>query len=176
VRALAKSIITTAAAAAGMAAAGVMDVPEKQSILLPMPRMELDYLPEDMARHYQRLTQFAHAADPDHYRMARFRLYQSDLRIRACVRSDDGDWLAAFVKAFIVALPRKIADADNNLVVVSVEQAVRGGFESKIVEAFKERSSALYLRFAGMICKDVAEGLITDVDVRSGITWNYQEA
>lgn len=170
-RALAKTILTTAATASGMNADSVMDEPEKQTILLPVPRLELQYLTEDIRRDYQRILTYPHPETPETHRVGRFRLYTGELLVRAVARSDDENILSSFVREFIVNVPRKIADDAGNLVTIEINKAVRGGFGSRTVEVFKKRSNAVYIHFEGMICKDVEEVLITEVDVKSGVTF-----
>lgn len=87
--------------------------------------------------------------------------------------SDDEDWLENFIKAFLLALPSKVADADNNLVTIRASRAVRKGFETKMVEVFKRRSNAIYINFVGMLCSDEDVPLITDVNIKDGV--DYKE-
>lgn len=209
IRALAKTTIIDAAVAAGMAEASVMDAFEKQTILLPMPRLEIGYLPEDLRRDYGRICKSVHPLSAiyfggtapilpedvlvggtafilpedvlvgddsvsNQYKSARFRLYAGELTVRAAIKGDDEDWLDGFIPDFVRALPRKLADEDNNLVIVDVDRAVRGGFGSRIVEPFVNRENVLYVKFKGMICKDVDEPMITEVHFpQEDISFNY---
>ena len=91
----------------------------------------------------------------------------------ATVVDDDEARLEGFGKAFLAALPRKTADADNNLVTVSATAADWGGFgEDKLVEVFKRRTLGIHVALTGMVTVDTDEDMITDV----AITPNYQEA
>jgi hypothetical protein len=179
-RALAKQIITDAAVSAGMAAESVMDKPEKQNILLPMPRLELEYMPEELGRRYARIAKRdkepALPDDPVTHRIVRSRLYRRELTVRATIRSDDETWLAQFVDDFIVALPVKTADGDNNLVTVMAARAVRGGFGYRMVEAFVKRSNAVHIVFAGMIAKDEEIPLIRDVNLKDNVGYKTEGA
>lgn len=173
-RVLARQIITDAAVLAGMAAESVMDAPEKQSIILPMPRLELEYMPESLDRSYQRVSKFASAENPETHRTVRARIYKRELVCRATIRADDEDWLAQFANGFIAALPGKTSDASNNLVVVAAAKAVRGGFGYKTVEAFIKRSNTVHVVFEGMIAKDEDVPLIKDVNLKDYVDYEEQ--
>lgn len=168
-RALAKQIITDAAVSAGIAAESVMDSPKKQSVILPVPRLELEYMPEWLERSYRRVNKFASAENPETHRTVRSRIYKRELTVRATVRANDEGWLAQFTNAFIVALPVRTGDSDNNLVTVVATRAVRGGFGYKMVEAFVKRSNAVHIVFRGMITKDEAIPLIKSINLVDGV-------
>ncbi len=171
-REFAKEIIMGAAGSLGMEQARVMDIPEKQSLLLPTPRIEIEYLSETLTRSFKRVAKFPTPNQTDTHRTVRKQIYQCDLTARVVVQSDDEGWLAGFVNQFLVQLPSKIADPDNNLVTIRANKAVRGGFESKMVEVFKKRSNAIHIVFSGMICRDDSVPVIREVDLRNGITVN----
>lgn len=170
-RALAKQIITTAALQVGIPEASILDEPKKQSILLPVPRCELFYLPEELTRSYKKIAKFPSAVNPDQYRTVRSMLYERKLTVRVTVRSDDEESLAALTNGIIAAIPAKTADADNNLVVVTASKAVRGGFGYRLAEPMIKRSSALYFIFTGMITKDEDIPLILDVNIKDNTSY-----
>lgn len=169
---LARQIIESAAVTAGMPSSSVMDKPAKQNITLPVPRLELDYMPETLERSFQRIVKFNSVTDPTIYRTIRSRLYKRTLTVRAEVRSDDEAWMEAFAVDFIIALPGKTADENNNLVSIKAAQAVRGGFGSRMVEVFVKRSNAIHVIFTGMICRDDDLPFIRDVNVEDNISIN----
>ena len=173
-RSLARQIITTAAITAGIVETSVMDKPDKQNLLLPTPRMELEYMPEDYKRTFQKIAKFddppADPEDPATHRVIRSRIYRNTLTVRAEVRCDDEDWLETFVKAFILAMPHKTADSGNNLVTIQTTRAVRAGFGYKMVEVFKKRSNTLHITFTGMLCRDDQLPLIRDVNIIDGVS------
>ena len=260
-RAFAKEIITAAAVTAGMDVDSIMDKPDKQNLLLPTPRLELEYMPEDYKRSFRRiakacypavqevagevldtgngiLTVFSGTLDnrpiepgtmvitdgvesfsddglgiltgsaggagtvdyetgavavtfhtavvtdrdittdyvtsmagvPITHHIFRAQVYQHTLSVRAEVRTDDEIWLETFVREFILAMPHKTADSSNNLVVIRTVRAVRGGFESKLVEVFKKRSNALHIEFTGMLCREDQLPMIRDVNIIDGVT------
>ncbi|MFH2064983.1 MAG: hypothetical protein ABIK15_07290 [Pseudomonadota bacterium] len=179
-RAFARQIITAAAVTAGMDADSIMDKPDKQNLLLPTPRMELEYMPEDYKRTFRKIVKFndpppapEDPEDPEEpvtQRVIRSRIYENTLTVRAEVRTDDEAWLEAFVKDFILDMPHKTADSDNNLVTIKTVRAVRGGFGSKLVEVFKKRSNAIHITFTGMLCRDDLIPLIRDVNIIDGVT------
>ena len=173
-RVLAEQIISDAAVLAGMAAESVMDKPAKQTILLPMPRLELEYMPEGLDRSYRRIGKFASVANPTTHRTVRSRIYKQELTVRATVRSDDEAWLAQFANDFIVALPKKTSDGSNNLITVTAAKAVRGGFEYKMVEAFVKRSNTIHIVFKGMITKDEDIPLSKEVNLKDNVDYKVQ--
>jgi len=169
VRTLAKQIITTAAIAAGMPAASIMDKPAQQSALLPMPRLEIEMMPQDIKRrprHFARLLGINPATHVTH----RWRTHDFSLQVRAEIRADNEAWLEQFFKDFIVGLPGKIADAGGNLVTVRPYRAERGGFESKLVEVFVKRSIPVWITFAGGLYRDDQVPLITDINIKDGVS------
>jgi len=170
-RALAKQIITDAAVSSGMALKSVMEKPAKQSIILPMPRLELEYMLEELERSYRRIAKFESAANPTTHRTVRSRIYKRELTVRATIRSDNEGWLAQFTNDFIVSLPVRTADSNNNLVTVVATRAVRGGFGYRMAEAFIKRSNAVHIVFSAMITKDEDIPLIRDVNLKDNVDY-----
>ena len=131
-------------------------------------------MPEDYKRSFRKIAKFnAEPDDPEDpvtHRVIRSRIYSSTLTVRAVVRCDDEAWLETFVKDFILAMPHKSADSDNNLVTIQTTRAVRGGFGYKMVEVFKKRSNALHITFTGMLCRDDQLPLIRDVNIVDGVS------
>jgi hypothetical protein len=173
-RSFAVNQIKSAAVLAGLDSDKVIDKPDRTSLTDPVPRIELEYLAEALTRQKRRISKFAHPDSPDKYRRVRSQYYREELTIRATVWSDDEAWLETFVKAFLLALPGKVADDDNNLVTIAASRAVRGGFESKTVEVFKKRSNALHISFVGLLCDDQDVPLITDVNLKDGVDYKEQ--
>lgn len=169
-RELAFNTIKTAAVSLGMKTASIMDQPAKQNITLPTPRLEIEYLDETLTRSVSRIAKFNAPDKPETHRAVRSRIYTRSLLVRAVIRTDDPDWLSSFVNSLLVTLPAKMADSENNLVEIRATKTVRGGFQTKMVEPFIKRSNALHIEFSGMITKDVSIPLITEVNVRDGVT------
>jgi hypothetical protein len=169
-RSFAKQTIITAAVAAGLPEAAVMDKPDKETILLPAKRIQLEYLPETLARRFRRIKRSASIDNPDTHRTLRARLYETVLTVRADIRGDDETWLAAFAKDLLLQLPRKTANDTGDLVEIEAFKAERGGFGTRMVEAFIKRSVALHINFTGMVCADEEVPLITDVNLVDGVT------
>ncbi len=156
-RSLAESIITTAAVAAGVPEANVMDEPDKQrSAILPKPRLEIGWLPEELVRDRRRLARLPRPADKAADTECRMRwvVYRRTLRGRLTLRTEDGDSLETMSRAFLLALPKQVADEDNNLVTITAAKAVRGGFNTYMVEPLPERSCAIHVAFGGYLCRD----------------------
>jgi hypothetical protein len=169
---MAVAIITSAAQAAGMDPDRVKDKAVMAEAMQAVPRLELTYLPERLDKGYRR---FPGAPVPDQpsRRRTRAKTYARTLTVVATAVDEDEARLEAFGKAFLAALPRKTADAGNNLVTVSATAADWGGFgQDKLVEVFKRRSLAFHVAVTGMVTVDTDEDMITDV----AITPNYQEA
>ncbi len=165
-RTLAKKIISDAAVDAGMTVDAVMLNTTVKEILLPKPRLVFEYLSETLKDMPKNVAKFGGGT----HRTIRKLRYLTKLQVRAEIVSEDEDWLELFVKKFLLSLPRKTVDEKNNLIVVKADRAVRGGFQSRMVEVFKRRSNALIITFTGMICEDAEVPLIRDVNVRDGIT------
>lgn len=165
-KSFAKATIITAAVSAGLDGSAVMDKPDKENITLPGKRLQLTYLDGTLERQSRHVSRHPGPQDAEHpCRVVRSRVYRERLIVQADIKSDDEDWLEAFVTAFVLALPGKIANTVGDLVVIEAIKAVRSGFGSRTVEVFKKRSCALHLRFTGMICADRQIPLITDINL-----------
>jgi hypothetical protein len=167
--AFAREIITQAAVAAGLDETAVMDKPEKETVLLPEKRIQLDFLEQPLERKFKRIARRQSSDNPDTHRVIRSRLYKTNLTVRTEIKSNDEDWLETFIKQFLVELPRKAATEDNDLVVIEATRAVWSGFRQRTVEVFKKRSNTLHICFKGMICKDEEIPLIMDVNIKDGV-------
>ncbi|WP_321495629.1 hypothetical protein [uncultured Desulfobacter sp.] len=173
-RSFAKQVITSAAVAAGLTEAAVMDKPDKETVLLPEKRIQLSYLDEGLERKPRHVARMDGPEDAEHpYRVIRSRLYKTRLTVQAEVKSDDEEWLESFVKAFLLALPGKTQNDDADLVTIKVFKAVRSGFGTRTVEVFTKRANALHIRFTGMICTTRQAPLITDINLTDNL--DYKE-
>ena len=170
-RALARQIITTAAMAAGISEADVIDKPKRQTNMLPKPRLEFETLTQDMDRDGKLFARLP-GSDPDVYSKHRKRLYKLKLNIRAVIRAETAEDVESLYKAFILALPVRTSDGDNNLVTVNVERLERGGFESQLVEVMGQRDVSLLITFEGGIYQDSEIPWVKEVDVKSNLTIN----
>lgn len=173
-RALAESIIATAAVAAGVPEANIMDEPDRQrSAILPKPRLEIAWLPEELKRDRRRLARLPRPATPDEdtHAVTRWVLYRRTLRGRLTLRTEDGDSLETMSRSFLLALPDEVADADNNSVTITATKATRGGFLSRIAEPIPERSCAIHVAFAGYLCRDVSVPWIKDLQIQDPVTF-----
>ncbi|MCP4162594.1 MAG: hypothetical protein GY760_21210 [Deltaproteobacteria bacterium] len=142
----------------------VMDEPAIKDILLKKKRIDIEYLDETMERSFKRISKGVSDTNPDYIRI-RNRKYKREMLVRATIQSDDEAWLAQFTKSFLLSLPHKIADEENNLVKIEANKAVRSGFTTKMVEVFKKRSNALHIKFKGMLCEDLEYPAITDINI-----------
>jgi hypothetical protein len=164
-RSFAESVITQAAVAAGLPAASVMAEPDKQSILLPKPRLEMAWLPEELTRAPKRLARLPRSTDgtsDTHCRM-RWVVYARKLAGRLTLRAEDGDSLETLTLAVLLAMPALTADPDGNAVTITAVTAARGGFLSRLVEPLPERSCSIHVTFAGWLCRDVSRPWIKTV-------------
>lgn len=173
-RSLAESIITTAAVAAGVPEANVMDEPDKQrSAILPKPRLEIGWLPEELVRDRRRLARLPRPADKAADTECRMRwvVYRRTLRGRLTLRTEDGDSLETMSRAFLLALPKQTADADGNLVTIRADKAVRGGFNSRVADPIPERSCAIHVAFGGFLCRDESKPWIKEITFNDPVTF-----
>lgn len=149
------SIIKTACEALGMPDASVIEKPWKKggAILLPDPRIEIEWMGESLRRSGRRLAVVA-GEDPLRWRTVRRALYAAELTARCELVSENPDWVEDAYRRYILALPRKVGDSNNDLVVVTANRAVRGGFVSGLVDVGRRRSNAVYVVFRGLISRD----------------------
>lgn len=166
-RAIAKQIISAAAIDAGMPAEKIMDKPDRQTAILPMPRLEIEMMPQTIDRRPRRFARLP-GEEPTHI-THRWRTHVLSLQVRAEIRADDPEWIEQFFKDFITALPGKAADSAGNLVEIKPNRAERGGFESKQVEVFVKRSIPVWITFEGGVYRDKQVPLITDVTFKDGV-------
>ena len=162
-KAIADSVIRSTANTLGVSQ--VMDKPDKTDITMPLPRIELTWLPEELARSFKRIARLKPQSDQV---TIRSRVYQRSLRIRTEVVSDNEEWLEAFIPQFLAALPSKIADENGNLVTVRAVKAERQGYGTRLVEVFKKRVASIHITVSGMVCNDQDIPLITDVNIVDG--------
>ena len=160
------SIIKTAAEEVGLQDASVIEKPWKKggSILLPDPRMEVEWMGESLKRSGRRLAVVA-GSDPLRSRTVRRALYTAELTARCELVSEDPDWVEVAYRRYILALPRKVGDSNNDLVVVTANRAVRSGFVSGLVDVGRRRSNAVYVVFRGMISRDESVPWIRDAHI-----------
>lgn len=163
-KAIADSIIRNTAISLGIN--HVLDKPDKSDITMPVPRIELTWLPEELKRSFRRISRLKQPNVPEV--TIRSRVYQRSLRIRAEVVSDNEEWLEAFVPGFLAALPGKAEDENGNLVTVRAVKAERQGYGTKMVEVFKRRTASIHIIVSGMVCDDQNIPLITDVNIVNG--------
>lgn len=162
-KAIADSIIRNTANSLGIN--HVLDKPDKSDITMPVPRIELTWLPEELKRSFRRISRLKQKADEV---TIRSRVYQRSLRIRAEVVSDNEEWLESFVPGFLATLPGKAEDENGNLVTVRAVKAERQGYGTKMVEVFKRRTASIHIIVSGMVCNDQNIPLITDVNIVNG--------
>jgi len=173
-RSLAEQIIRDAAVAAGLPAERVDRKPEREDKLAKSPRLEIEFLPESLARDYDKIARVPSETQPGTHETIRARIYTRRLDVRVEIIADDEEWLEAFMPAFLLVLPARTADADNNLVRVEAFRAILGGYGRKTVEVFRRRAAALHIRITGMLCQDEEHPLVRKINVTDGLT--VQEA
>ena len=148
----------------------ILVLPKKQSILLPMPRIELEFLPTDIKRAPRRFARLP-GENPATHNTHRWKTHDFKLEVRAEIRSDDEAWLESFYNDLMIALPGKTVDSDGNLVVVKPYKAERGGYLYRMVEPMVKRSIPVYISFEGGIYRDDQIPLITEVNLVDGVTY-----
>lgn len=164
-----EQVITNAAVAAGFASTAVMHKPEGSERLLPGKRVEMDFQSGALKYSPRKIAKFD-AGEEGTHRTVRTRVYKRSPMARVVLVSDDEQWLEDATLNFLSALPRRVADSQNNLVGVMATKAEMGGFTSKIVEVFKKRTSAIHIEFTGMICRDQDVPLIREVNLVDNIS------
>lgn len=170
-RLLAGRIIREAAVVAGIAPDAVMDKPDKDTVLLPVPRVELVYKEGTMKKSFARLSKFPTPNQETTHRTIRDRIYTIDLPVQATVVCADESWIESFFLGFVGALPDSVADDLGNLVTVSATRSGLSGFGARMVEVFIKRKNTITVTFSGIITRDTVLPLIRSVDVESGINY-----
>ncbi len=170
-RLLAKQIIAAAAVKAGLDASRVIDKPKRPSpdVLATFPRLEFETMGESLSRGGGMFAIIPGTNPVTHIKKRR-KIYTRTLKVRAAVFAADEAWLEAFVVKLLSAMPHKIGDADNNLVLVEASRAERGGFETRTVEVSKSREAAIRIDFTGAVCTDQESPLIKSVSFVNGVT------
>lgn len=162
-RKFAETLIAAAGTAAGLSSAAVLPRQEGVAdLLLPRPRLEIDWLPEELTPEGRKLARVTGDPLRETIRLAR---YRARLTARCVVAASDADQLEALCRAFILALPKTVADPDNNVVRIAAERAVRGGFNQRLVEIEKRLSNAVHVTFEHFLCLDQATPWILDVEI-----------
>ena len=168
-RTLAWQIIEDAAVAAGLASDRVIDKPKKRSAALhEKPRLELEDLGDTLIREPRLIAKFL-AAD-ERYIIHRKKIYVRQTMVRAAFVAETEAETEEFLAAFLLALPHKTADEDNNLLLVVGEKAERKGFETRLVEPLPEKEAAIWIKFTGGLYQDLEIPLIREVNLVDGIS------
>lgn len=160
-RELATGIITRAAKIAGLPDGRVIGQVKSDSLLLPRPRIELQFLPASCTRSGRTL-----AFERKGAKLVRKReLYEVDLDVAANVLADDDEWLSGFCYAFVAALPLGTNDKRGNWVKIRTEKATfakapdtRVG--ETVIEVFRKTATLFELTFTFRITADEAIALI----------------
>lgn len=170
-RALAKQVIESAAVAAGVQAQAVMDAPEKDTALLPVPRVELAYKEGAMKKTFARMATFPTPGQETTHLTVRDRIYTVELQVQATVVCADESWIETFFTGFVRSLPDSVTDGMGHPVTVSATRTVLGGFGSRLVEVFIKRKNTITITFSGIVTRDTAYPLIRSADVETGIRY-----
>jgi len=173
-RILAGQIIRDAAEVAGVASDAVMDKPDKDTVMLAVPRVELVYKEGTMKKSFARLSKFPTPNQETTHRTIRDRIYTLELPVQATVVCDDEAWIETFLWGFVGALPDSVADDLGNLVTVSATRSALGGFGARMVEVFIKRKNTITITFAGIITRDTVLPLIRSVDVETGVDYVFK--
>jgi hypothetical protein len=175
VRALAEQLITKAAVAAGIDESAVVRLSPAGEVTKACPRCQVQILTEPLTRKFRRLKKSPTPKTDGKYRTILEQIFVRSLSIRAeLVWDGDEAALEAAVKAFLLALPGKVADDAGNLVTVRPSRAERSGYEPPMVEVVARRRAAIHIVFTGRITRETVTVMITDVNIKDGV--DYKEA
>lgn len=167
-RVFARGVVVDTAGVAGIVAANVIDKPNKQSKLLPLPRLEFESLDEQLVDDWRLFAKLP--SKTSGMITHRKRTHLQTLSVRAVLRAKGDTAIEQLYRGFVTSLPRAVVDGDGNRVAVKAQKAVRGGFVSKIVAVSEERSVVVYITFIGGLYKDEDVPLIDDFNLVDGIT------
>jgi hypothetical protein len=168
-RETARQIIIETLTACGLNEASIILKPEKDSILLPSPRAEIEYQEEDIKRKFKKLS----VSRSETEETIKVQIYSCELLVSLAIKSKDKQWLSDFVESFLISLKRKQSDMNGNLVIVEAEESKRNGFESAMVDVSltPKYSNTIDITFHGMITNDISTTLVRNFNL-SGIIIN----
>lgn len=169
-RELARQIITCAAVAAGLDAKQVINIVAKDNLTLARPRIELQWLPAQLARTGRLLGVRRKGTDL----ITKRELYQVRQEVSANILAEDATWLEAFVYEFFARLPRGVNDARNNWVKIRAEKTDFQKPEDKrvgdsVIEVFKKCNEVCVIRFDWRITEEEAGQLVPELTTRINI-------
>lgn len=174
-QALTLSIIETAAQAAGLPKGRVLTASKMDNLTIPRPRLELQWLPETIARTGRKLGHVRHA-EPETRTLKR-ELYVVSLDVAALILAESPAWLSRFEAAFLAALPRGVNDAAGNWIQIRAARATwtnepdtRVGLD--VIKVFDKAEKLLVVTFTWRVSGDEMQDMITDVTMKP--TWATQ--
>lgn len=162
-------VITTAANSIGIQ--DVLENPnDPESMLLPRPRVDFKLGDEKWIKDTRKIAAFATPENEENTRTTRTRLYTVSLPVVVTIHSEDDGAIDGLATNFVLAMPRKFADAAGNLVKCKAEAAKWGGFSRDMVEVMKLFSKAIHITITWQACSDSTTPWIQDVDINA----NYE--
>lgn len=173
-RALALTIIQTAAEQAGLPADRVFTQSLGDNLTLPRPRIEVQYLPETYRRTGRRLSASRDTEAMPPVQRATRELYEAKLETVANVLAEGDEWLDAFALAFVAALPRGVNDARGLWVAVRVQKASFVGHAEKrvggsAVSVFSKRARLFTIDFTWRVTQEEVAALLTDITITPNV-------
>ncbi|XPV77685.1 MAG: hypothetical protein ACNI27_07140 [Desulfovibrio sp.] len=123
-------------------------------------RMELLFLPETQKRVGRKIGRFK-AAQANH-RTVRTAQYEVEQVVVATAYSTEFEFLKKLDVDFVKALPKRIADPENNCVRISVEKAEWKGLKNKVVD-LKKKARVFHITFKWFRASDKDVPLISSI-------------
>ena len=161
-------ILRETALAIGLPAEKLIDKPVKPgSLLLPdLPRIEVETLTEVIHRH-GKIYGWEDLETGEIKR--KHRVFKMDLKSRVVIRADDEGWLESAKQQFMLAIPYRYTTSSGEICTLKVEQATRGGYQSKGIEVFKERTVSFVVTLSGGYFKEETVGVIQDLEIEKPV-------
>ena len=155
--------------AAGLPGERVISLSRGDSLTIPRPRIELQWLPETYTRTGRKLGHIKNDADKTRRTLKR-ELYQVKLDVSANILAETSLWIAAFERDFLAALPRSGNDTAGNWVKIRAARAewantpeTRVGLD--VIKVFEKAAKLLVISFMWRITEEEAQRLIPRINL-----------
>lgn len=172
---LARRIITETAVKAGIPESNIIDI-APDSITLPKPRLDIQFLPETAIKTGRKLAETRNADGVNNI----LSLYEVRLSVACNIYTSTVDELEKLSGAFIKALPRKFADAENNIVKLwfaSGQWKATGGTQIglKKIEPIKTRSRLIRIDFIYHVTTDRLTPYLKDFEFKHEVQYGKEQ-
>lgn len=135
------------------------------TIMSGLPRIGITVLPETIKEKKRKISRIVD--EEQSHVTIRHKTHEVGLNLRLAVLAESQDFVETFVRNFIVDMPSRITDTNNNTVAVTVQKAERQGYEKKIVKVRPVVEIGLYLTFTYILFWDQVMPMIGEVKLHA---------